>query len=86
MRARTVDRRGRAPCLCFPSGLPTGQEEINVERRGVFKLRPSPLEKGESEWWLYGPVSLVLGLLALVVAGSGGAWRIHRRHRMLPSH
>ena len=27
--------------------------------------------------------SLVLGLLALVVAGSGGAWRIHRT---LPSH
>jgi hypothetical protein len=39
-----------------------------------------------SEWWLYGPVSLVLGLLALVVAGSGGAWRIHRPHRTLPSH
>lgn len=36
-----------------------------------------------SEWWLYGPVSLVLGLLALVVAGSGGAWRIHRPHRTL---
>ena len=42
--------------------------------------------KGESEWWLYGPVSLALGLLALVVAGSGGAWRIHRPHRTLPSH
>jgi hypothetical protein len=39
-----------------------------------------------AEWWLYGPVSLVLGLLALVVAGSGGAWRIHRPHRTLPSH
>jgi hypothetical protein len=39
-----------------------------------------------SEWWLYGPVSLVLGLLALVVAGSGGAWRMHRPHRTLPSH
>ena len=42
--------------------------------------------RAESEWWLYGPVSLVLGLLALVVAGSGGAWRIHRPHRTLPSH
>ena len=42
--------------------------------------------RGESEWWLYGPVSLVLGLLALVVAGSDGAWRIHRRHKTLPSH
>ena len=39
------------------------------------------------EWWLYGPVSLVIGLLALVVAGSGGAWpRFHRPHRTLPSH
>jgi hypothetical protein len=41
----------------------------------------------EYEWWLYGPVSLVIAVLALVVAGSGGAWpRLHRRHRMLPSH
>jgi hypothetical protein len=40
----------------------------------------------EHEWWLYGPVSLVIGLLALVVAGSGGVWRIHRPHRTLPSH
>ncbi len=41
----------------------------------------------EYEWWLYGPVSLVIGLLALVVAGSGGAWpRMQRPHRTLPSH
>jgi hypothetical protein len=40
----------------------------------------------EVEWWLYGPSGLVIGLLALVVAGSGGAWRIHRPHRTLPSH
>jgi uncharacterized membrane protein YphA (DoxX/SURF4 family) len=41
----------------------------------------------EDEWWLYGPVSLVLGALALVVAGSGGAWpRPRRPHRILPSH
>jgi hypothetical protein len=39
-----------------------------------------------SEWWLYGPVSLVLGLLALVVASSGGAWRIQRPQRMRTSH
>ena len=26
------------------------------------------------EWWLYGPGGLVIGLLALIVAGSGGAW------------
>jgi Protein of unknown function (DUF3995) len=41
----------------------------------------------EYEWWLFGPVSLVIGLLALVVAGSGGAWpRLHRPHRTLTSH
>jgi hypothetical protein len=39
------------------------------------------------EWWMYGPGGLVIGLLALVVAGSGGAWpRFHRPHRTLPSH
>jgi hypothetical protein len=42
--------------------------------------------RGESEWWLYGPIALVLGLLALVVAGSDGAWHVHRPHRTLPSH
>jgi hypothetical protein len=42
--------------------------------------------RGEPEWWLYGPVSLVIAVLALVVAGSGGAWsRVHRPDRMLPS-
>jgi hypothetical protein len=25
------------------------------------------------EWWMYGPVSLVIALLAVIVAGSGGA-------------
>jgi Protein of unknown function (DUF3995) len=40
----------------------------------------------EHEWWLYGPVSLVIAVLALVVAGSGGAWpRLHRPRRILPS-
>ncbi len=39
------------------------------------------------EWWLYGPGGLVIGLLALIVAGSGGAWpRFHRPHRALSSH
>jgi hypothetical protein len=38
------------------------------------------------EWWLYGPGGLLIGLFALVVAGSDGAWRIHRPHRTLPSH
>ena len=38
-----------------------------------------------NEWWLYGPSGLVIGLLALLVAGAGGAWHIHGRHRTLPS-
>ena len=38
------------------------------------------------EWWLYGPVSLVLGLLALVVASSGGARRSGQKHDTLPAH
>lgn len=38
------------------------------------------------EWWLYGPGGLVIGALALFVAGSGGAWGIHRPHLMVPSH
>jgi len=42
---------------------------------------------GEYEWWLYGPVSLVIAVLALVVAGSGGSWpRFHRPQRTLHSH
>ena len=41
----------------------------------------------EVEWWLYGPSGLVIGLLALVVAGSGGARpQFHRPHRTLPLH
>jgi hypothetical protein len=54
---------------------------------GVFLIEAlaSLTYSREYEWWLYGPVSLVLGLLALVVAGSGGAWRIHRPHRTLTS-
>jgi hypothetical protein len=40
----------------------------------------------EYEWMVYGPVALVIGALALVVAGSGGAWpRFHTPHRTLPS-
>jgi hypothetical protein len=39
------------------------------------------------DWWLYGPVSLVIAVLASIVAGSGSAWpRFHRPHRTLPSH
>ena len=40
--------------------------------------------RGEWGWWMYGPVSLVIAVLALVVAGSGGAWP--RLHRPLRSH
>ena len=35
--------------------------------------------RSEELWWMYGPVSLVIAALALVVAGSGSAWpRFHR--------
>ena len=41
----------------------------------------------EPEWWMYGPVSLVIAALALVVAGSGHARpRVDRPQQMLPSH
>jgi hypothetical protein len=56
---------------------------------GVFLLEAlaSFTWSREYEWWLYGPVALVLGLLALVVAGSGSAWpHFHRPHRTRPSH
>lgn len=41
----------------------------------------------EHEWWLYGPASLVIALLALVVAGSGDARPrfFDGPHRTLPS-
>ena len=38
------------------------------------------------EWWLYGPGGLVIGVLALIVAGSDGAWHLHWPHRELSSH
>jgi hypothetical protein len=38
----------------------------------------------EHGWWMYGPVSLLIGVLALVVAGSGRAGP--RSHRSLSSH
>ena len=42
--------------------------------------------RGTELTWLYGPVSLVIAVLALVVAGSGGAWpRLHRPRRIQPS-
>jgi hypothetical protein len=57
---------------------------------GVFLLETLAAftwSRGEPEWWLYGPVSLVIALLALMVAGSGGAWpRLRGPHRTLPSH
>jgi hypothetical protein len=42
--------------------------------------------RGEPEWWLYGPVSLVIAVLAMLVAGSGGAWRRVRRPQTPHSH
>jgi hypothetical protein len=43
--------------------------------------------RGEPQWWMYGPVSLVIAVLALVVAGSGDARpSLHRPHRTLPLH
>jgi hypothetical protein len=57
---------------------------------GVFvveTLAAFTWSRGDPEWWLYGPASLVIALLALIVAGSGGAWpRIRGPHRTLPSH
>jgi hypothetical protein len=42
--------------------------------------------RDEWGWLMYGPVSLAIAVLALVVAGSGGAWpRVHRPRRTLPS-
>lgn len=39
------------------------------------------------EWWLYGPGGIVIGLLALAVAGSGGARpHVQPPNRVLPSH
>ena len=42
--------------------------------------------RGDELWWMYEPVSLVIAVLALVVAGSGGAWPRHRPHQRLFSH
>ena len=55
---------------------------------GIFLLETlaSFTYSRDYEWWLYGPVSLVLGMLALVVAGSDGGWRVHRQHGTLPAH
>ena len=56
---------------------------------GIFLLETVAAftwSRGEPEWWMYGPVSLVIALLAFVVAGSGGARRIHRPRRTLASH
>jgi hypothetical protein len=57
---------------------------------GVFlveTLAAFTWSRGEPEWWLYAPASLVIALLALIVAGWGGAWpRVCRPHRTLPSH
>jgi peptidoglycan/LPS O-acetylase OafA/YrhL len=57
---------------------------------GVFLLETLAAftwSRGTYGWWLYGPVSVLIGVLALIVAGSAGAGpRLHRAHRTLPSH
>src|SRR5512145_3163027 len=42
----------------------------------------------QTNWERYGigPLVLVLAILALVVAGAGRRWRLHRREGPLPSH
>jgi Protein of unknown function (DUF3995) len=56
---------------------------------GVFLLETVAAftwSRSEELWWMYGPVSLVIAVLALVVAGSGGTSpRLHRPQRTLPS-
>ena len=52
---------------------------VFLETLGAFTW-----SRGEWGWWMYGPVSLVVAALALVVAGSGGTWPpLHRPHRTL---
>jgi hypothetical protein len=57
---------------------------------GVFlveTLAAFTWSRGGPESWLYGPVSLVIALLAVIVAGSGGARpRGRGPHRTLPLH
>jgi hypothetical protein len=56
---------------------------------GVFLLETLAAftwSRGEPEWRLYGPVSLVIAVLAVIVAGSGGARsRVGQPPRMLSS-
>ena len=56
---------------------------------GVFLLETLAAfawSRGTYGWWLYGSVSLLIGVLALIVAGSAGAGPLHHAHRTLPSH
>ena len=42
--------------------------------------------RGEWGWWMYGSVSLVIAVLSVVVAASGGTWpRVHGPHRIQSS-
>jgi hypothetical protein len=56
---------------------------------GVFlaeSLAAFTWSRDATEWWLYGPVSLVIAVLAAIVAGSGGAGsRVRPPQRTLPS-
>lgn len=40
----------------------------------------------QHEWWMYGPVSLVIAVLALAVAGSGSPWHSPLRRPLRGSH
>jgi len=56
---------------------------------GVFLLETLAAftwSRSGPEWWLYGPVSPVIALLAFLVARSGAASRPHRPHWKLHSH
>jgi cytochrome bd-type quinol oxidase subunit 2 len=40
--------------------------------------------RGTPQWWMYGPVSLVIAVLAVIVAGAGATRpRVHPPHRAL---
>jgi hypothetical protein len=56
----------------------------------IFWLEPVAAftwSRGEWGWWMYGPVSLVIAVLASVVAGSGRTWpHVRGPQRLLRSH
>jgi peptidoglycan/LPS O-acetylase OafA/YrhL len=65
-----------------------GTDEIVLLVAAVLIVLAASFTYGrEREWWPYGPVSLVIGAPALVVAGSdGGRPRVRPPHRTVPTH